>query len=479
MTLEELTQKDIFETEEVEIKQSLARESLSWLKSVAAFSNSKGGVFYLGVKNESHDLVGYDKGEVDKEVLFFNNEINQHLSPKPNYSITYLPYEAKESKTRYIIKIDIERSAYRPIVCKYKGVPGIYVRGEGQSSPATYEEIMDMALSSARANYDELFTDELYKEADFTKLRKRFEEASGTPLSEKTLQAIGFMDKENHLSRGGKLFMDDNNDPITGIRCAKWPSLQKEESLILSMEEFKGNLLDGVSFIIDYVKRNENHGELKTAKGRVSVSSYPERSVLEAAVNALAHRNYFMDGFYILVDIFPDRLEINSPGSLLSGESLRNETNISSVRPRYRNKIISAVFEKVRLMEQEGSGFDKIAADYKNSDKKPFISSSSSHFVITLPDTLYELPLQKENEPSIVLYSPILKQKNSDMRILSFCYSSYRSIKEVAESLSVSASSYLRSELTCLVEQGFLLAKKRGNAILYKTNEQKVGIQGK
>ncbi len=477
MTLEELLKKDIFETEEVEIKQSLAKDPFSWLKSVAAFSNSKGGIFYLGVKNEDHTLIGYSKEEVDKEILFFNNEVNQHLSPKPKFSIAYLPYEAKKEMTRYIIEIDIKRSDYRPVIYKYKGVPGIYVRGEGQTNPATQEEITDMVLISARANYDELFTDEIYNETNFKLLRESYKEANGQELNEKALQAIGFLDEKGHLSNAAKLFSDKSNDPITEIRCAKWPTLKKDESLILSMEEFKGNLLNGVNFIVDYVKRNENRGELKTSNGRISVSSFPERSVLEAAVNAVAHRNYFMDGFYILVDIFPDRLEIDSPGSLLSGESLHNETDISSIRPRYRNKVISSVFKKLRLMEQEGSGFDKIVADYKNFDNKPFVNSSSSHFVITLPDLLYKLPLHKETKQTVVLFSPIVDQKDNDTKILSCCYLSYRSIKEIAESLSASASTYLRKELNRLLEQGFLLQKKRGNAILYKTNELKVGIQ--
>lgn len=49
---------------------------------------------------------------------------------------------------------------------------------------------------------------------------------------------------------------------------------------------------------------------------------YPDRAVLEGVVNALIHRNYMEIGSEVHIDMFDDRIEIYSPGGMVSGISL-------------------------------------------------------------------------------------------------------------------------------------------------------------
>ena len=58
---------------------------------------------------------------------------------------------------------------------------------------------------------------------------------------------------------------------------------------------------------------NSANGFKKEDTGRSDYISYPPRSVMEGIVNAIAHRNYFMSGSQIEVNMFKDRLEITSP----------------------------------------------------------------------------------------------------------------------------------------------------------------------
>ncbi len=59
------------------------------------------------------------------------------------------------------------------------------------------------------------------------------------------------------------------------------------------------------------------NGFKKEDVGRKDIFSYPAKSVAEGIVNALAHSNYFIQGSQIEINLFKDRLEITSPGTLL------------------------------------------------------------------------------------------------------------------------------------------------------------------
>lgn len=69
-----------------------------------------------------------------------------------------------------------------------------------------------------------------------------------------------------------------------------------------------------------------NHGILKLSNRRIEQPAYPARAILEGVVNAIAHRDYFLDGTQIQIDMFRDRLEISSPGSFYQGAPI--EKNI-------------------------------------------------------------------------------------------------------------------------------------------------------
>jgi ATP-dependent DNA helicase RecG len=88
---------------------------------------------------------------------------------------------------------------------------------------------------------------------------------------------------------------------------------------------------------------------------RSSVPAYDEVVVRELLVNALVHRPYTQRGD-IFLNLHPDRLQIVNPGRLPIGV---NPQNILHTTVR-RNDNLARIFHDLKLMEREGSGFDKI-----------------------------------------------------------------------------------------------------------------------
>ncbi len=89
MYLEEIIGDVQLESSKFESKEILNRDNVvGWLKTVAGFANASGGELYLGVKDKTNKLVGFDRRDADNERNYFNNQVNEHLTPRPQMDIS-------------------------------------------------------------------------------------------------------------------------------------------------------------------------------------------------------------------------------------------------------------------------------------------------------------------------------------------------------------------------------------------------------
>jgi ATP-dependent DNA helicase RecG len=95
--------------------------------------------------------------------------------------------------------------------------------------------------------------------------------------------------------------------------------------------------------------------ELPDGLFRQYLPLYDEVVVRELLVNALVHRPYNQAGD-IFLNLYFDRLEIVNPGLLPLGVTPRNILH-TTVR---RNEQLARVFHDLKLMEREGSGYDRL-----------------------------------------------------------------------------------------------------------------------
>lgn len=95
--------------------------------------------------------------------------------------------------------------------------------------------------------------------------------------------------------------------------------------------------------------------ELPDGLFRQQVPAFDEVVVRELLVNALVHRPYTQRGD-IFLNLHPDRLEVVNPGPLPLGVTPQNVLH-TTVR---RNEHLARLFHDLKLMEREGSGFDKM-----------------------------------------------------------------------------------------------------------------------
>lgn len=452
------------------------RLELGWLKEIVAFANTLGGTLYVGVDNKTHEVLALTHEEVDRISLMVQRLIAAHVEPPIRYRFEKIPVPST-LPTRYVLAIHVEKSKCPPISLRFHSTGVIYVRHFGKTSVATGEEIRNLVMNSEAVSFDTLETEELFKAEDFTRLFAFYKEQNaGKELMEKDLINIGFMAPNGLLRKGALLFKDGCEDSRTLIECSKFKGVSKGDNIFLASETIKGNLIDEFLKVRDFVLLHSNDGFKKTSSGREKFSSYPLISLGEGIANALGHRNYFILGGQIEINLFLDRLEIVSPGSLVSSKWLHEEKELSKIPPLRRNELICAVFTLCRLMDHKGSGFDKIEEEYRPYGKPfaPFVSSDDVSFTLTLPDLTHQMGLVLHNdEPLVYVVDETLGDK--EMRILSLCYSKERTAAQIASSLGVQASSYLRKVLLGnLIKKGYLLSIERGRTTFYFSNKERV-----
>ncbi len=485
MFIEELFPSQNLETKNTEFKGILKEGpnrdgrplEYNWLKEIVAFANTEGGNIYVGVEDKTHKVLSLDHQNADGIIKMVHRLIKERIVPAIDYDIIPHPI-AGSGQTRYVLQIFVPPSKQRPVMLKADGMLGIYLRKTGISQEASPEEVVALVLANEDAAFDTRKTDIDFRYEDFTAFQAMFLRQRGVPSSEKDLRSTHGVDSENKLLMGLSLFSDSYSGDKARISCTVWPGIDKSDTRILATEECQSNILAGIDFAVDFIKSHSVDGFQKTDIGREDYFSYPRRSVLEGIVNAFVHRNYFLPG-KIEVDLFVDRLEITSPGSLPLRGRNGKETDIASIPSTPRNSLLIRILKLLRLMEERGSGFDIIANEYRGygSAYAPYVVSDENHFTLTLPNLTHPGGLVHENADPDVYTASILKGKN-DLAILSFCFNRGHSVTEIASKLGVKPSTYFRSEtLYRLRDEGYLIESTEGATKIYTANRKKVFVK--
>ena len=106
-------------------------------------------------------------------------------------------------------------------------------------------------------------------------------------------------------------------------------------------------------------------------------------------MNAIAHRDYSIQNG-IEIYIFNDRIEIKSPGALLSTITIKNLYELEGAHES-RNSLIARVLKENKLMRELGEGMKRIFnLMSENELEKPVLYSNGSWFKVTLKNqTVY------------------------------------------------------------------------------------------
>ncbi|MEM9596677.1 MAG: ATP-binding protein [Acidobacteriota bacterium] len=122
-----------------------------------------------------------------------------------------------------------------------------------------------------------------------------------------------------------------------------------------------------------------------TAQARFKQSFFfAQIACREALTNAIVHRNYAVEGRGIEISIFSDRLEIKSPGMLLSTISL-DDLRLGKGAHESRNALVARVLRELGFVREMGEGIRRIYDVMRsNALAEPTFANDSQGFSVVL-----------------------------------------------------------------------------------------------
>ena len=363
----------------------------SWCKSVSAFENTFGGALIFGISNEGM-VVGLENPEGDAEKI--SEVIKTRLDPMPEFKLRF--YQTEDGKV--LIILDVYKGDETPYYYSGDGVLEAYVRVGNESVKATATELKRLVLRGKNTSYDS--QNSTYKAEDyaFSKLKERYKKWTGNSFDDKDLISFGLVNEQGNLTNAGALLADESPILCSRLFCTRWNGLNKSGGAVDALDdaEYSGSVISLIENGEAFIKRNCKMKWRKTANSREEMPEYVERSYHEALVNALAHRDYLVNGSEVHIDIYDDRMEIYSPGGMPDGSMIQDRDPLTVPSTR-RNPVLADVFNRLGYMERKGSGFGKIISGYEfqinyDESKRPLFRSDRYQFTVVMPNLNYDVP---------------------------------------------------------------------------------------
>jgi predicted HTH transcriptional regulator len=223
-------------------------------------------------------------------------------------------------------------------------------------------------------------------------------------LSRRDLETLRML--SDHQGRkvptiGGVLLFGRDRDrffPDAWIQVGRFGGLDK--SRIVDHAEIRALPVDAIAEAIAFVERHATRGADIGRLRRTERWNLPPVAVREAMINAVAHADYAQQGAPIRVSIFDDRLEIENPGLLPFGLTVDDlEHGISKLR----NRVIGRVFHALGLIEQWGSGVQRMIAACREAGlADPRFEEIATRFRVTIRSEPVRQPALDDTDQAIV-----------------------------------------------------------------------------
>ena len=439
-------------------------------KDCVCFANGRGGVILIGIEDGA-SLPPENQSIKDRNLP---EKIQKSIAHRTLNVGVVVTFEVAENKAEYI-RMEVLRNAqtiasttdgryYTRVHDECKPVPGDEMaRLAAEKNAFVWEEQTNKRVPASRFDQDKRqhFLNDIRRSprvSDFIK-----------EMSDEEILEFYFFHKQGYLTNLGILWIGVRQDRASllyppAIQVIRYNESEEKVWKLLLDDYFK-NPKELLHSVLNDVPDWQESIEVSEGMFRKNIQFFPIEVVRELVVNALVHRTYTMRGD-IFINIYPDRLEIHSPGRLPYGVTPKNILS-QSVR---RNEHLSKVFYDLGLMEKEGSGYDLVYANLLASGKPiPEVKDLDDRVVVIVKKQFVSKQVIRLMDKASSEFN--LRQRELITLGLLAQQQSYTAI-ELSKILTQNNDQGLRSWLGRLLEYDLVLKSGRGKGTQYAVNPE-------
>lgn len=351
-------------------------------EELVAFSNAEGGMLLIGV-DDNGSTVGLDNKQISRINQLISNTANENVKP-PIYPLT----EIVEIAGKRIIIVNVRKGESRP----YQTSKGLFLSKSGSDKrKMSTEELRRLFAASQR-----LFADEealagstpgdINSEAVYDFLSKDnpdiLEELKRNTLPAETVFTnLGLLNDGVMTLAGNLLFgkVPSRFTPSFYIDCVHFAGNAVDVDHFIDKSTVKGTLRTQYDGAMQFLRNNLRHVPMDQNFNAQTRLEIDERVFGELLVNALVHREYYIQSS-VKVFVFDNRVEIISPGKLPNSLTVEKIKHGISV---HRNPILNSISKTLLPYSGYGSGVKRVLR--LNPDVEFLNDIERELFVCTIP----------------------------------------------------------------------------------------------
>lgn len=341
------------ETSSVQFKRELKpKQAEDIIAEMVALSNYEGGIIILGVEDKSGSIVGLSFEEIEEANNLFFNWATNNIKPA---IIIYT--ETVNVDNKNVLIVTIPRGVDKPYcdnamvywmksASNKRKVAPSELKRLYQSAGKLYAERQSIENSSIENIDYELFK-KFY-------LGRNNEEITKDDLK-RVMQNLRLLENDKLTLAGAILFGNNNSVIIPEFYISSICFFGNDiaSDSYRDTKNISGNISDQFREASDFIHRN-----LKQIQGDKSFNSsgileIPKIVFEEIIVNALVHRDYFINDS-IKLFMFDNRIEIKSPGKLPNNMTINDVRN--GLQRRSRNIVLTSLVNDILPYKGIGSG---------------------------------------------------------------------------------------------------------------------------
>ncbi len=342
--------------------REITGKSADWnevAKDCVAFSNAQGGVIDYGIEDDA-DAPPADQ-KVSEEIAI---NLEKKISGKTQNVSVHAEIRTHENGGQYI-RLHIARGTSSASTTSGK----YFTRVSDESRPLTGDDITRLSAEKGYYRWEDEESKWSWKDSDKEKLNMLLQNLRNSnrvsdfvkQKEDKELLDYYFLtvEESDKMTNLGVLFIGTQsqrgrlmNAPV--VQCIQFDQYGDKVWKYL-IDDFTKNPQEIIEAIWNNVPVWRESNEISDGLFRKEIPAYDEAVVRELTCNALVHRPYTVRGD-IFINIHPDRIEVVNPGALPLGVTPQNILH-KTVK---RNEHFANLCYALRMMEREGSGYDKM-----------------------------------------------------------------------------------------------------------------------